>query len=566
MGTAAVSKLGAEVLDEAAPWLYRSFQGELAKTETGKVLLDGIRNMYEPLSKKMTNDLSTPIQKELSQVPEHLHTDVSRTITSGVPHVNPTVDKAANNIKKIYHNQKTTKPVLFNQAAKGNEAVKWHEWADNYSKQYARETVFGKNNEHLIAVVKGAYQETGRRTYADNIADGLSTYFHEEQSNWRNAVRKGVGKVNIDARSPYYATGEFEKAVKSTTSAMLTGRVAVPHSLQAIVNGILTKGVTNTTRAISAVFSDPQLMKQRVAMSGAMVDQMYHELIEASKKDGAGRLKKFYLDIKQPGLNFVRKWNIITSGIGGKFAAQEYAEDLLNGKNIEAAKINLKYFGIDPAEVVLNKGLSAEHEDKAIFRSVQEDMFNRGGLQTPPKWDQSSMSRVMFMYKQYAYNEGRLIVDTFKRSASIYKTSGDIKPLLKTMATVGIIFPLAGEATKIVMNLITGHNATQTDKLTGNRYVDEYIEAMGHVAGFGIAYSMFRSASRRMLANALIGPVFGSAVDLTQDMATGNYHQLTRDIGNKMGVAGPLVTNKLLPPKKKGKQGGFGLSIGLGKL
>ena len=96
--------------------------------------------------------------------------------------------------------------------------------------------------------------------------------------------------------------------------------------------------------------------------------------------------------------------------------------------------------------------------------------------------------------------------------------------------------------------------------------VSEYLDAMAHVAGFGMLYSTIRSAQRNALAGMVIGPLFNSTIDIVQDAAnlrgrnakqlrhgdklSPTQRKLGRDIISRTGIMGPLLAHTMFPKKQ----------------
>jgi hypothetical protein len=567
MATSAINlgkDVGKDVLEEltvggASGWL-KSFQSQLEKSNIGRVASDLLKSDFTPLWKKNQVNGRKFFEHELGQIPEAMHIEVTNAVKNKSVHPNPAVNRAAQMISKIYHNQQIAKPIELDTARGGTELQKWLDWNQKYTKRVARERVFGSKDEALASIIKGAYKERGL-PYANTVADGLSMFFREDRRGFpvgfKQAAMQGKDAVPLSrVDSPYHSVQQWERKLRSMMAWSFTPRIAIPH-LSQFMNSTLVNGIKPTAEAMAAIMRDPQASLERIIQSGAMEDEMFFHMEDMINKRNSTKLGKFLLNMKQPGFKQVRKWQIVLSGLGGKYAAQEHASDLVRGVNVKEAETMLKFYGLDTQEVLKAGGLTAEMEDKAMYRAAEEAMFIRSGLHTPPKWDRSSATRMVFMYKHYMFNEGRLLADIVRRDFSISKAKG-----LHTLAYIGTAFPMAGYGVKMMMNTATGHPPTETPesgKITGVEPVDEWFESMGHVAGFGIGYSIARAARRRALADTLMGPILGTGVDLAQDILAGNTRELVRDVTRKAGVAGPLLTNIGLPSKKKKKEsGGYG--------
>jgi len=143
----------------------------------------------------------------------------------------------------------------------------------------------------------------------------------------------------------------------------------------------------------------------------------------------------------------------------------------------------------------------------------------------------------------------------------------------KTLAVLGTLFPSAGELIVLAENQVLGRqdNPLETDTpfpaqwKQDHSLIDQYINAMAHVSAFGITYSMFRAAKRRMISNFFLGPVVSSLFDFAGDVAKGIMGEQTgpygetehdfmpalRDLTRKIPLVGPGATRQFLPQKKK---------------
>lgn len=498
-GSKIISKEGTSIFEGLRNWVT-SQDSMLRKTKLGSDFADILRNKYEPAVKQT------------------LGNTLEQMKNTGSYH--PTV------------------------AAKAEREIR----------QNLAEQMFGKKREAFTALVQQADRERGS-VYANSIADNLSGYFGEDahyEAPWRRSlIKKGV---DVTPTSKLTFTSNFERSLRKGASAMMTGRVAIPHLFQAPLNSFLDSGAKNVAKAFVDYFGDKQEALRFVLNSGALSDEIKYEL--AQSYSNKGLWQKLYGAVRHPGFDSVRRFGIVLSALAGKHAAIEAAQDGMLG-NEERASIMLRSFGLNPDAVKANKWVLSEADKlTAAYRGASKDMFIRSGLDTPGAWENSGAIRTAFMYKHFMFNEGRFLKTYFQRE---YELGGHLG-LAKAVAKFALAAPVFGELVTSMDALVTGNDPTQRygpgykigEKVGGDAggAIGEMIDAMSHAGGFGLFYNIWRDAQRRSLATFLIGPIYGSLTDLAADVGSGNYEQLGRDITRKIPVVGPAVTNAILPRKR----------------
>jgi hypothetical protein len=433
----------------------------------------------------------------------------------------------------------------------------------------AQATFFGHKNQIPALLIRSARKVSP--TYQANVADAIGVIVKERAI---PIVNKTTGKTvgtqvpfrraaaDIGAnikQTPYYQTpGEKEMFLKNVASWSYTGRIVLPHLTQPL-NTVLVDGISASTKAVFSMMKDGVAKsQQRMLASGALADELLHQY-RVTASGAKGLFEKFF---HQPGFNYVRKMQITHSALAGEYAARDAATDLVSNATDKRAAEWLKQLGIDPQKVLAQRGLIAEDIEKAQFISAQKAMFIRSELDTPYTWQHNVVSRLAFMYKNYPYNEGRLITNSIRDSFRRSPMDG-----FKTLAILGTAFPIAGEIIKHVENFVLGSNTDLKDNILPPKvfrdmgfghdesdYMSEYVDAMSHVAGFGVAYSMVRAAQRHNLGGYMMGPIPSTVMDMTQDALSGNGRKLARSVGYRVPVVGPYVTNKVLPRRKAGRK------------
>lgn len=412
--------------------------------------------------------------------------------------------------------------------------------ARHMSKTDARQQTFGKQHEALVKAVHNIYKESNAG-HVNHVVDGMNVYFGEEGTiPWRGKAQKAG--VPVTKNSAYQAPRSGERQWKELASWVYLPRVVLPHLGQPL-NTLLAEGVKPTLKAASTLISmGREKAMQHVMSSGAMEEEIWRQMAEDAKGGGWFR-KAFHM----PGFNFVRRIQVTHAALAGEYALKDAAEDYLKGDMGKDTLLTLEKHGLKDPTLLKEMGVTPDMIDKARFISAQRAMFIHSGLDTPYTWNQNFTSRMAFMYKNYAFNQGRFLTNHIKDA--FFK--GGPQTWLRTLVTLGAVYPLVGEAIKNVESLAVGREFDDKNELIpGN----EYVEAMSHVAGFGIYSSMMRAVKRRALAGYIVGPVASSITDLIQDIyqqetrkhATG-VNFVGRDITSKIPVIGAPLANEYFP-------------------
>lgn len=400
---------------------------------------------------------------------------------------------------------------------------------------------FGKRKQGLIPILQAAQKQKGI-VHASEMANAFDIYFKDQNSFWRDMARDK--NVDISRASIYKGKeGLVEKTINKYSGVWFLPRIAIPHAFQAPLNSLVIDSWAATAKAFVDLAKDKQASYDLALRAGAMSQELMYEF----KQNAAGTtgLRKL-LDPLRKVFGFERKWGIVVSGLAGKHSAIEAADEFLLNQS-KRAELQLKVLGIDPADVVKNKGLSAEDIDKAIYRSSAEVMGFRSPLETPYRWEQNGAFRIMSAYKHFGFRQAALIKNAYKKAYEGEGWSG----VAKLTATIGTTFPVAGEIIKGLEGAALGENPWSQENRKKNFMGNEYIDAVAHAAGFGIWYQGLRSARGNRLANFLIGPHIGSATDIIQDIVARRGKSVSRDILRKLGLPGSFLANTVMKPDKR---------------
>lgn len=413
------------------------------------------------------------------------------------------------------------------------------------------EKYFGKRGEGVINILKAVnVQSGGNKIHVNNFADALDVYFGEKgikYPNWRlQAINEKVPLYS--SSSSYKPPGPVERFTKDVASWIFLPRIVIPHTTQPL-NVLLYEGAKSFGKATEEMFANGlDAAKKRVIDSGVLEDQILYQMIDTAKGGGLAR-KLFHM----PAFNYLRDMQIAHSALAGEFTVLEAFDDQLANGMTPKLELAFRRHGIDPASLKGLKQLTPEMIKTAQYRAAQATYFMRSGLDTPYPWSQNWMSRTATMYKHFGYNQGRFVVSAINDSFRVSPEEG-----IKTVAILSTLYPIAGYAVAKVEDAINLRPAP-TNAQEKDAFYSEYISAIGHAAGFGIAYSIFRSAKRNALADYAIGPIPSTITDFAQDIlnaptSESRRRKLGRDTLRRIPLVGPGISQELLPKKKAGRK------------
>jgi hypothetical protein len=179
---------------------------------------------------------------------------------------------------------------------------------------------------------------------------------------------------------------------------------------------------------------------------------------------------------------------------------------------------------------------------------------------------------MVMAFHNYGARQGNFILQAMKKEMLDKR---DPMAFVKTLVALGVIAPNVGNFTySLEQGARTGdpkkafEDFKNREKgLYSGHFIAENLEAFSHIAGFGIATSYARAGLRNRLANAMLGPLFGAATELGQDVLKTGYgltqteetkhaqkmstreRQLMRDVLHdvpSLGI-GSIIANKYVP-------------------
>lgn len=499
----------ARIAEETGPvgkyitdWVIRSGKARLEETGIGKALSQAIENHFDPLYHEIGQSLA------------------DSKIAAGIP-----------------------KDTAYREAR-------------NEARTQAADHVFGPKREALTKVIATSLKQHGP-IYAQDVHEIVSTHLEDTSNKWlRNrlpGMQSNLSKQGIK-ETAFKTPTETEVGVKKMMGWMYTPLIAIPHMSQ-VANIVFENGISATAKGIAELASkssrDQFLVANRKA--GTLFDELRMQAIEDAQGGGIAR-KLFHY----PAFGVVRRAELNLAAVSGKHAALDAVEQLKSGSNVRLAEHQLEKLGIDVNLLKQNNfQLGPEQLQKAMYHASDNAIFQRSGFKTPWLWEQGTAARFVSMYHSFMFRQTAMIKNGLRDGWKY----GGMSEVMKQLGILGTLFPVAGFMVKEIEKISTGQNPTKREQgenleLTKNRYMDEYIDSLGHAAGLGIYYTLLKAGQYSSTGTIAGGPVFGTIVDGTYAASSiihGKWSQAERTVVPKLSYPGRAVHN-LFFKKHKGQK------------
>jgi hypothetical protein len=493
-----VGKVIGELAEKEAPELidrflskFESGQGlamtardVLKKTEPGTIMLEHLDNTVIPQSRKT---MQAYADAGIKALPKNL-TPEART-------------KA---IAKIYEDAKV----------KG--------WGD------VKSAYLGKKDEGIIKTVHDATKAKGV-IHGDNVADALTYVLHDAGEavkvkdkyvmapGWRTrkvmqdvSGKGGISLADVGIRPTSLMTNvePWERSLRTLSGWMNAPLIAIPHIGQ-MAGVLLNTSVRATAKALAdygAIINGADDIMAGVMKSGVLFDELNYDM--QRQANGLGLFEKLF---HFPGFSWVRKQELTISALSGKYALLDAAQDLARDHSDKWARHVVNKLGIQVDELA-EKGFKPtdEHILTAMYKEANRTIQITRELDVPWKWHESAAARIGFQFKSFAYQYGRMLGTTLQES---YKYGGP-KQFAKTLTVFATLFPAMGELIHSMENLAQFKDPFQRDY----KGMTEFFDALGHVGGLGIFYSLWRSGlyykGRGFLEGPVVSNTLGTAMTL----------------------------------------------------
>lgn len=220
-------------------------------------------------------------------------------------------------------------------------------------------------------------------------------------------------------------------------------------------------------------------------------------------------------------LQMDRAWRAVAA-ISGAKDAEQYANNLINGKNVATSRRMLIELGLD-ADAIVQRGYITDFEQKMAGKRVADETQFSGASYEVPAWMKEQKYKFLFMnLRQFAYMQSRFIGKVMTRMIREAR-QGNFTPLRRFFT--GIVgMTVAGELIRAIKAKIYG---TWDEKKWTTEAIEEgdwetaltnVAENIAQASTFGIALDMFWTLAKwgtMGFVASLPGPELGQMIDIT---------------------------------------------------
>lgn len=240
---------------------------------------------------------------------------------------------------------------------------------------------YGPNDELLEKLLIAIPSEGGDGIYASRLMSRIrGTEIRDPRAGQASVIVRTL-------QTPLLASAQMINLSQSAATALRTSAMS---TARAIIETTLTK------RAMSKDFA---------LRAGATLDSTMSEIA----MQYGGRLSRMYL--KLSGFSWTERLNRTIGAVAGKHHAEWLVSRLVKNPSNKAVRTELRTIGIDPTAVLSNGG---KLTDMDYFRAAQEVVNQTQFRARPgdlPLWTSSPAGRVAFQFKQFAFNQTKLVKD-----------------------------------------------------------------------------------------------------------------------------------------------------------
>lgn len=513
----------------------------------------------------------------------------AKTAFQDIPVANQLYQEYAGPYKETV-NKLTSQGVQAAQRAGTNQPA--HEISRAAERQ-AQDIHFGQNLVAIQGVLKHV-EKTVSKNRADILADHLNIMFKEAPdpeglSKFDRDMRKGADENKFQTPPSEYRGKTPVELIANKHQALLAYKAAIPH-LSSNLNILISDGFKTYAKVLATEFSGTG---RKAAEAQLLASNAISEVWEQGYKEKLafdnGKIKQFlpnsvgefiHKNMFIPGMSRVRYETLLMSANASKFAAQEAAQHLVQG-NDRMALPTLRELGLDPVKIRAQQGLLlADDIQKAYYHGTNVRAFLNPGENRTVLSQRSPLFRTTAAFHSYITNQSKFFRQVFKRQYE----QGDFIGIARNIGLMSTVFPVVGASIYETERLLTGNDWDNPaghfgeklemtpaggiyDAINGRQNANSkakqalgMIEGLSHVASFGVVTGYVRGASRRHLANQLLGPDINQVVQGAEDLygaaQTSNtkpkaWKPLARDITSAIPMVGGPITHELLPTTKE---------------
>jgi hypothetical protein len=467
---------------------------------------------------------------------------------------------------------------------------------DSQARNIARLNTLGRNDYRGVGLIKAIENQKGlsplqiqmkQQALADHVHMFLKDTVEKhsgEQSQFKLNVRGDKeNAVKLNTAAKYHPPTPAERFLTRLASKPMLAGIAIPH-IGTLMNYAIDTNLKDLAKGFAQATFNNQGVRQMVADHGifastvadAYAVRFYGSrgiISTATGSDAFGTIVNQLTH--QPGFHQLREWTLSIGAATGKLTAERLADQLIkSGGQDKVAIYQLKKIGIEPADVLVNKGLNPDMMRRAIFNYVDSKVFLDNSMQRSFYSQASWYNRLATLYHGYVSRQGAMLRDAFVDDI-MHHRNGFVNTA-QTLGLLGIAFPAVGVGLKSLEMWGRGQFQEAQPKedfetLAGkhgpSKAVMEALDGYSHMAAFGIATSYMRSATRHQLLNSAMGPIGNEIANLGQDTVSA-FHDFSSSEPNKSfkplerdaledtmpDNIGKLLAHQLLPTKSEEKK------------
>lgn len=487
----------------------------------------------------------------------------------------------------------------------------------------ARTATFGSHDAALTFLAHQSHMNNGHIA-TQNLMDNIAMYLHEDQkigthghesrfkTNASDVIEKNdprykqakahakENEISLDAAmdqlgikqyntsSDYRRPGQIERSATNFIYSRFSPLIAIPHlgtilnTVQSTQTSALVKALAETTNFKSLAELKKQHIASGITAEGALRSMRAFE----DSRNGAivKRLPGSLQDViskvtSTPGFNYLRDWQMAFTGSATYHSAIDHAADLAHNPDNKLARARLEQYGMTPSDLMKIKEtgeMTPDQLERAVWNGVNKKIFLDTSMNRAYNSQSNAYTRAFTMYHGYISSQAKFMRD----EAQISFKSGDIGQIAKSISIMGVLFPAAGEALKMLemvgrgqWNSIGAEAHNDYEDLTGGKsesaagkardFGGLYLDAYAHLGAFGIGFELIQGIQRGFLIQQMAGPLLGTGTKYIQDFGGLGFRGIEgkkmhpeaaeRDlleIGLPYGV-GRYAKHALVPTKKE---------------
>ena len=393
---------------------------------------------------------------------------------------------------------------------------------------------------------RGAYKrlaEIDEFGLADkNVRDlikGIETKIGPESSKFAEDAMKAVVRDYKDLST----LADISKAARTYEVITKLGLAQITNMGQT-ANTFIRTGLKPTINGIRASFTKEG--KAFAEEAGAFADSISDDFAESSTKadNFLGRI----------GFRLTEGFNRRVSANAGLFYAKQNFGKLLKNPSDRMARRRLEELGIDVGQSLKSGLLDADSLKKAAFKITKETQFT-SQPQDLPLFVQSSMSKLLFQFKTFAFQHGKFMKDYVYGELK----NGNPGPLIRTIVAAGTI----GELVTDAKQLARFKNPLEERKDKAFFSSDRQLENFFNLGGFGLFSDLVDQTKYggQAFTAALAGPTLsdiGGLASASRQALEGKPKPLLKFGVRQVPVAGPALSNVLFSKENSKRKFGGG--------